>query len=359
MDLIRRGELRLAVVTGLCTGLVSVSPITYGYYMPMAVVAVMASSYGGSFRLGLQRLQGSLLGAVILVVCQGLTLPLPLALAIALGLTRLIGGFLGLEVGYKVAGFVVVMGWLAHDATLSTWVPLRLIWTGLGVLAGLWAMRMIWPSRAIEQRHRASASLLRQMAAELRQQALRLDPLPLDPLPPEPGSRSLGPDQRRDLHRQELGALMALRRSLPEAVTELGPNPESQPLKRFWSHLDSTLSVLLGVLDSLRNLSPPLHGMAALDEVHGAERALLLRLAERLTRWAEVLPRAQLSRSDADRPLEGALAALRRSEDALFARPIPDLGPTRERQIAQRLMLCHQAAGAVEAMERRWLELDP
>ncbi|MCP9849018.1 FUSC family protein [Cyanobium sp. Morenito 9A2] len=362
MTLFRREELRLAVVCGLCAGLAALAPIPDGYYMPMAVVAVMAGSYGGSYRLGLQRLQGTLLGAAILLVCQaGLTVPLPLALALALLLTRLLGGLLGLEVGYKVAGFVVVMGWLVHDTNLSSWLPLRLFWTCLGILIGLLALQLFWPSRAIAIRHRACGRLLVQVAAELRQQAGRLD----DADPPLEAPM-LTPQERRAAHRRDLTALMELRRTLGEAVTELGPNPEAQALLPFWRQLDGCLSLLLGSLDSLRNLRPPLRALPILDRVHRAESELLRAVADRLSLWVEVLPHVRKLDRVVDAtgaalasPLAPQLERLRAEEADLFSRPIPELGATRERQIAERLMLCHQAAGAVERMEQRWRELDP
>lgn len=362
MTLVRRQELRLAVVTGLSAGLASMAPIPDGYYMPIAVVAVMASSYGGSYRLGVQRLLGSLLGAAILLLCQGgLTLPLPLALAVALTLTRFLGGLLGLEVGYKVAGFVVVMGWLVHANNLTSWLPLRLLWTCLGILIGLLAMQSFWPSRAMAIRHQASGRLLVQVATELRLQAGRLD----DP-DPRRAVAALTPQDCRALHRRDLTALMDLRRTLAEAITELGPNPERQPLLAFWQQLDGCFSLLLGCLDGLRNLRPPLRQMPILDHVHRAEAELLRAASERLTLWAAGLPHPPVqplgpgSKAEGDvSPLAPPLERLRTAEDALFSKPIPELGTTRERQIAQRLMLCHQVAGAVERMERRWRELDP
>lgn len=85
-----------------------------------------------------------------------------------------------------------------------------------------------------------------------------------------------------------------------------------------------------------------------------------------MTLWAAVLPHARGLQAAVDpqgvalaSPLAPQLERLRSAEQALFSRPIPELGTIRERQIAERLMLCHQAAGAVERMERRWRELDP
>ncbi len=44
------------------------------------------------------------MGVIILIIfTRGLELPLPLGIGLALATTRLFGGILGLQVGYKVA----------------------------------------------------------------------------------------------------------------------------------------------------------------------------------------------------------------------------------------------------------------
>lgn len=63
-----RQDLRLAVVTGLSAGLGLLSPIPYGYYLPLTTTAVLSSTYGNSMKLGIQRLLGSLMGVIILIV---------------------------------------------------------------------------------------------------------------------------------------------------------------------------------------------------------------------------------------------------------------------------------------------------
>lgn len=92
--LIRRSDLRLALVAGLTNGLGAISGIPFGYYAPMAVLAVCSGSYGNALELGRQRLLGSLLGAATLTLgLWGLQqLPLPVALAMSLGAMRLLGG---------------------------------------------------------------------------------------------------------------------------------------------------------------------------------------------------------------------------------------------------------------------------
>jgi uncharacterized membrane protein YccC len=104
MSLINRADLRLVFTTGLLNGFSSLSGLAFGYYAPLAVLAVCSGTYGSSLELGRQRILGSLLGGILLVVgVRGLQgLPMPVGLAIALGSLRLIGGALGLKVGYKV-----------------------------------------------------------------------------------------------------------------------------------------------------------------------------------------------------------------------------------------------------------------
>ena len=104
MPLITRSELRLALATGLVNGLASLSSLPFGYYAPMAVLAVCSGTDGTSLALGRQRILGSILGMAVLVIgLRGLAAaPMPLAMGIALAAMRLIGGVLGLQVGYKV-----------------------------------------------------------------------------------------------------------------------------------------------------------------------------------------------------------------------------------------------------------------
>lgn len=131
--LISRAELRLAVAAGLSNGFAAMTGLAYGFYSPLAVVSVGTGSYGGAIELGRQRLLGTALGSVLLLVGYwGLRdIPMPIAIAITLAALRLLGGWLKLLVGYKVGGLIVVMGWLSHSANLGTWIP-------CAFLDGLW-----------------------------------------------------------------------------------------------------------------------------------------------------------------------------------------------------------------------------
>jgi uncharacterized membrane protein YccC len=133
---INRNALRTALTAGLGNGFASITGLPDSQYVALAVLSVSSGTYGTSFELGRQRLLGTVLGSVLLLIgfecLQGL--PIAVGLAITLGCLRLLGGLLSLKVGYKVGGMIVVMGWLVHEGNLASWIPLRFFWTALGVV---------------------------------------------------------------------------------------------------------------------------------------------------------------------------------------------------------------------------------
>ncbi|EAU74086.1 FUSC family protein [Synechococcus sp. RS9916] len=244
--LFMRQDLRLAIVTGLSAGLGLLSPIPYGYYLPLTTAAVLTSSYGSSIRLGGQRLLGSVMGVLVLFLfSKGLTLPLPIAIGLALGFTRLLGGLLGLKVGYKVAGNIIVMGWIVHGDSETSWGTLRLMWTALGIVISLWASRWIWPSPTIANLHQLQAGLLKAIADGLKQEAWMLTAASNDPA----HVRTTG-----NHHRTRLQQLTVIRQKRQEAQMELGLNPERHPLGQLWSQLDWLCSQGVTVSIGLANL---------------------------------------------------------------------------------------------------------
>jgi uncharacterized membrane protein YccC len=150
---INRNALRTALTASLGNGFASITGLPDGQYVALAVLAVSSGTYGTSFELGRQRLLGTVLGSVLLLIgfecLQGL--PIAVGLAITLGCLRLLGGLLGLKVGYKVGGMIVVMGWLVHEGNLASWIPLRFFWTALGVVLTVLSLRLFWPARGIAQ----------------------------------------------------------------------------------------------------------------------------------------------------------------------------------------------------------------
>jgi uncharacterized membrane protein YccC len=262
-----RQDLRLAVVTGLSAGLGLLSPIPYGYYLPFTTSAVLSSTYGNSMKLGIQRLLGSLMGVIILIIfTRGLELPLPLGIGLALATTRLFGGILGLQVGYKVAGNIIVMGWLVHEQVETVWGPIRLFWTVLGIVISLWATQSIWPSRTIPKLHQQFASLLIAIGQELTIESNRLK---------QGAPIAISPKQQQSIRLSLQRQLNAARQQQLSAQMELGVNPEHHPLHDLWSSIDLLISQLLTSLWAIRGLTAPIQRPRQLYDLHQKEAELI------------------------------------------------------------------------------------
>ncbi len=262
-----RQDLRLAVVTGLSAGLGLLSPIPYGYYLPLTTTAVLSSTYGNSMKLGIQRLLGSLMGVIILIIfTRGLELPLPLGLGLALATTRLFGGILGLQVGYKVAGNIIVMGWLVHEEVETVWGPIRLFWTGLGIVISLWASQSIWPSRTIPKLHQQFASLLIAIGQELKTESSLLK---------QDSPTATPPKQQQSIRLSLQRQLNAARQQQISAQMELGVNPEHHPLHDLWSSIDLLISQLLTSLWAIRSLTAPIQKPEEIKRLHHEEAILI------------------------------------------------------------------------------------
>ena len=262
-----RQDLRLAFVTGLSAGVGLLSSIPYGYYLPFTTSAVLSSTYGNSMKLGIQRLLGSLMGVIILIIfTRGLELPLPLGIGLALATTRLFGGILGLQVGYKVAGNIIVMGWLVHEQVETVWGPIRLFWTVLGIVISLWATQSIWPSRTIPKLHQQFASLLIAIGQELTTESSRLkQDIPI----------ATSPKQQQAIRLSLQKQLNAARQQQISAQMELGVNPELHPLHDLWSSIDLLISQLLTSLWAIRSLKAPLQSPEQIKRLHHKEAELI------------------------------------------------------------------------------------
>ena len=269
-----RQELRLVLITGLSAGFGLLSSIPYGFYLPLTTAAVLSSTYGNSMKLGIQRLMGSLMGVIILIIfTKCLDLPLPLGLGLALASTRLLGGILGLQVGYKVAGTIIVMGWLVHEQVETIWGPIRLFWTGLGIVISLLACQWIWPSQTIPQLHQQWASLLDALGVELQDEgdALRQN------------NPSSSPPRKQQAKRISLiTQLNAARQQQVLAQLELGVNPEQHPLHDIWSRIDLLASQIMTSLESIRSLPAPFIGSEKVKRLHNEEADLFEILSTQL-----------------------------------------------------------------------------
>ncbi|MCS5697667.1 FUSC family protein [Cyanobium sp. FGCU-52] len=290
MPLITRADLRLALTTGLVNGFSSISGLAYGYYAPLAVLAACSGTYGSSLELGRQRILGSLLGGVLLEVgLHGLQgLPMPVGLAIALGSLRLIGGALGLKVGYKVGGIVMVMGWLVHHEELGDWLPLRLFWTVVGLLITLLSLRLFWPSRSQRTVLATLADLFSGLAEDLELEATALAPAGA----PAAAPTGSAPEEAVARLRARQATLQKLRAQRPALDLELGTQPLRHPLHRLVETLEWAASRLLSASRELAEQPLLEQGSGSLLTILQADQAELLRvLAERLSLWSRLLGR--------------------------------------------------------------------
>lgn len=356
--LVRRADVRLALAAGLTNAFVTFTGLPYGYYATLAVLAVTTGTFGTAVGLGRQRVLGSILGAAVLVAFyEGLGhMPFPLAIALALGLQRLLGGLLKLQVGYKVGGLIIVMGWLVHHSQLALWVPMRLLWTEFGVLVGAWSLALLWPTTALSTTWEGWADVLEQLAAELRRASAVL--VTADPQD-APGTTSRSTSSRSTSSRSTVAIrnrMMAIRAQRAALLDELGGPGSSHPALPLLGQIDDCCSRLVGVLDGLERRHPH-HPMGELSPIRRGEAALLLQLAAQLEQWVGCLrrhdsrPRQLLP--PAPPPLQlpaGWLEAEAQLADAEVNRTALE----RLRRVAGRLQLLRQAVEAMERTERLW-----
>jgi hypothetical protein len=348
-------SLRTAVTAGLANGFASLSGVLDSQYAALAVLTVATGSYGGAFELGRQRLLGSVLGALLLLVgFEGLKpLPMPLGLAITLGSLRLLGGLLQLKVGYKVGGMIIVMGWLVHEGSLASWLPLRLFWTAFGVLLTLLSLRLFWPARSLERILLAYAGLLAQLQLALQQlaEAVRVDATGSQPL--RPGAHS----SHYPSLRNQLQAMRSLR---PTLLQELGTLPDRHPASLLLASLDGTASRLVTLVRALEKAAPNPHHLPQLEQLHQAEAELLQAMAAQLQQWEQAIRRHGRSRRGGQSlpfpPAPGM--QLPNSWLALTATlsdpAVNTASSDRLERIAVRLMLCRQAERAIRDGESNW-----
>ena len=347
MPLINRADLRLVFTTGLLNGFSSFSGLAFGYYAPLAVLAVCSGTYGSSLELGRQRILGSLLGGILLVVgVRGLQgLPMPVGLAIALGSLRLICGALGLKVGYKVGGMIMVMGWIVHDNELGSWLPLRLTWTVVGILVALLSLRLFWPSRSQRAVLASLAELFAGLAEDLEFEAAALPPAAAPADPAEAAARL----------RARQATLQKLRGQRPALDIELGTKPFRHPIHRLVETLEGAGSRLLSASHDLAD-QPLLEADAgALLESLQADQAELLRvLAARLALWSRLIGREAGSLPPPPASPLQLPPAWQGLEERFNDPRLDRLPPAQLERLAIRFTLGRLLHEAIETAERGW-----
>ena len=316
--LITRADLRMALTAGLSAGLLISLGLPDPIYGPLAVGSVLGGTLGASRTLGIQRMQGTVLGGLLVMVgipTMGPIVPLPVAIAVSLACTRLFGGALGLRSGYKVAGLVVTVGWTIHQAEIVTWLPARLIDTLLGVLLSWIAVSCFWPSRAIQQRQELSHQLFASFASAFRERAGLL-------------RRGVDIDaaNRRDQRDQLLAKILALQNNRVDARTELESDALGLRLGRLWDLQEQLLSELIAHYRTLLRLPMVPMNSPRLQALLTAEIGALRATADCLDHWSNHWPEAAKGNGNAaDQPykdaVQAASLALEQAEAGVFGDP--------------------------------------
>ena len=344
--MINRNGLRTAFTAGLGNAFASLSGVGDSQYVSLAVLAVSTGTYGGALALGSQRLLGTALGSVLLLIgYEGLRgLPMPLALALTLGALRLLGGLLKLQVGYKVGGIVIVMGWLVHEGGLAAWIPLRFFWTCFGVLITLLALRLFWPARGLDSSLGQVATLLVQLQSCFRDLAARVDPARSGPV-----ADPVGIGRYRALRNQ----LVAIRRQRPALLQELGSLPERHPATLLMANFEATASRLITLVGGLVREPPSLQDPQLVVQLHRAEAELLQAMAGQLGQWERQIR----GRRGLPKPPDTGLQLPRSWQQLGQELNDPTANSAsleRLERIASRLMLCRQAEQAISTAEANW-----
>ncbi|MFM7235225.1 MAG: FUSC family protein [Cyanobium sp.] len=348
-----RSDLRLALTAGLANAFASLSPLAFGVYMPLAVLAVCTGTFGGSIVLGQQRILGSVIGMGVLILgLKGLSgISFPLAIAFCLGAMRLLGGLLGLEVGYKVGGMIIVMGWLVHDQQLTSWVPLRLFWTAAGIVLGVVSMRVLWPARALPQAWRQQAAVLQALAENLDRVAIQI----VEPGDPTPAKETANEEAPLQTLRQQLGALRA---ALPAVNGELGQAGRQSPQARLLLMLLDTSSTLVSVLEGLQRHAPMAGATGTLVSLQEGEAKLVRTVADRLRLWAPLISQITAdSLHPPPQPAWRAPSSWQQLQPLLGDVSLREADLARLQRHASRLLHCGQAERAMLRTEALWTSI--
>jgi hypothetical protein len=346
---IDRNALRTALTTGLGNAFASLSGLGDSQYVALAVLAVSTGTYGGALALGRQRLLGTVLGSVLLLIgYEGLReMPMPLGIAITLGALRLLGGLLKLQVGYKVGGMIIVMGWLVHEGGLASWIPIRFFWTCFGVLITLLGLRLFWPARGLDSGLSRVADLFGQLQSCFRDLAARVDPSAAGQV-----TVPVGIGRYRTLRNQ----LIAIRRQRPALLQELGSVPERHPAALLMADFEASASRLITLVGGMVRESPTLQDPQLVAQLHQAEAELLQAMADHLGQWERQIR----GRRGLPTPPVTALQVPRSWMELgqELNDPIANSASLeRLERIASRLMLCRQAEQAIRDAEANWAAL--
>jgi hypothetical protein len=344
-----RKDLRMALSIGLSAGLIIVLGLPDAVYGPLAVSASLGATVGNSWRLALERILGTFLGAISVEITYHTlnnAVPTPVGVAIGLGLMGLICKHLGLQVGYRVGGIVVVMGYTAHAIDLNQWIPMRIITTLIGLSVALLAINLFWPSRALTQHQNQSKQVWIEFAKAFRERYYLLQ-----------NNIELNVSERRERRNFLLEKMIALENLRPDALTELGSDRVGMQRVKLWDLEDLAFSEFLNAYITLMRLPIiPMQG-EYLEQLLFAELEVLEAVANRCELWSSVWPwpKKLAKETNGQPPLETEKIKLLSAEKHLFNDPFSQsilLTPTAGR----RASLCLQLINTAQKFEAAWAE---
>ena len=196
-----RTIMRNGAAVALTVAVSRLAALPEGQFLALALLVVIETDLGRGLIAGRERIIGTVLGLMAVVVAAGLLLPLSAPLAVFAGLTllRLFSFAAGLSTGYIVGGQVVAGSLLHHGHDWWQYAGWRTAMTLLGVLLGLLVARGVYS-------HRLHAAWELQYQSWLVAVATALETIESAP-PPEERFEELRKDRNALLH--QLPALLA------------------------------------------------------------------------------------------------------------------------------------------------------
>ena len=297
-----------------------------GLFLALGILVILEADLGGGVIAGRERVIGSLMGLLAVVITAGITvvLPLPARVFSGLLLVRLFGFAAGLSSGFIVGGHVVAGSLLHHPDNWWYYAFWRTVMTILGVLIGVYVSRQLYSQRSVSRWREQCRSWTGDLAHAL----LHLSDIP----------------DREQLFRDLRERRNALRRSLPQLIAEQSVTHSRQDSVR-WAQ--DVLQHCSTVMSSCRDLSALLQHQDKLPPALSEAMQRLQRLgSERLTTLGQDVSMQTSAHNDAWSRLRLALneavdASLLESDGSLPLADNPD--HQQRRFLASRLLLLSDA----------------
>ena len=250
-----------------------------GLFLALAILVVLETDLGGGVIAGRERVIGSLMGLLAVVISAGITLVLPLPARVFSGLllVRLFGFAAGLSSGFIVGGHVVAGSLLHHPLNWWYYAFWRTAMTILGVLIGVYISRHLYSQRSVSRWREQCCSWTGDLADALR----HLNDIP------ERERLFLDLRERRN----------ALRRSLPQLIAEQSVTRSRQDSVRWAQEVLQHCSTVMSCCRDLSALlqHQPVLTPALRESVQGLQRLG----SERLTTLGQTIAMQTSAHHDA------------------------------------------------------------